>query len=481
MTQYREILRLFSLGISKTKIAESVGCSRNTVRSILNQSEELGLKWPLSPEITDSQLRDKFSGKSGPKQGRKYPDFEYIRKELLRDGVNLKLLWSEYCGECRQSNEIPLMYSQFCEIYRRYEQSKRSTMHIPRKPGELVEVDWAGKTAKIFDAETGEKINAYVFVAALPYSQYAYVEAFLNMGQESWINAHINMYKYFGGATKIIVPDNLKTGIIKPDLYDPQINKSYRELSEHYRTAIIPARIKSPKDKPSVESTVGTISTWIIAAIRNEKFFSLAQLNSVIREKLERFNSRPFQKREGSRQSVFLAEEKDLLLELPSTPYEISTWKQAIVQSNYHIQVDKMYYSVPHSYIRHKVDVRITIHTIEVFHKNNRICSHKKHTGIRGQYSTHEEHMPEAHKRYLNWDSNKIMEKAGNIGPSTLITVKSILNSYKVEQQAYRSCMGLLKLAEKYSEKRLESACEKALSYTPHTSLKSVKGILCVW
>ena len=215
------------------------------------------------------------------------------------------------------------------------------------------------------------------------------------------------MFQFFGGVSRILVPDNLKTGVIKTDWHNPEINKIYREMSEHYNTAIIPARVRKPKDKASVESTVGNISTWIIAALRNEKFFTLTELNKSIRSKLINFNSKPFQKKEGSRLSIFLGEEKSMLLPLPATPFELATWKQATVQFNYHIQVEKMHYSVPHEYIKYVVDVRITKNVIEVFYNNHRLCSHPRLYGHIGQYSTMEEHMPEDHQKYLKWNSSR--------------------------------------------------------------------------
>ncbi|MCD4712770.1 MAG: IS21 family transposase [Clostridiales bacterium] len=478
MTQFREILRLNSLGINNTDISKSLKCSRTTVRSVLKRASELDIKWPLPSDVTDTDLYKKFFQKSAAEKFKREPDVEHIYKELLKDGVSLKLLWNEYCEDCRVRNELPLMYSQFCEIYRKHAEVKRATMHILRKPGELIEVDWAGSTAKLVDRDTGEITSVYVFVAVLPFSQYAYVEAFPNMKQESWIAAHINMYNYVGGVSKILVPDNLKTGVIKADWRDPQLNRTYREMSEHYNTAIIPARVKKPKDKASVESTVGNISTWIIATLRNEKFFTLSELNKSIREKLNNFNSRPFQKREGSRISIFLGEEKSMLLPLPATPFELATWKQATVQINYHIQVEKMHYSVPHEYIKYVVDVRITKNVIEVFYNNHRLCSHPRLYGRPGQYSTMEEHMPEDHRKYLKWNSERFIAWAEKVGPSTTITIKSILNSYRIEEQGYKSCMGLLKLADKHSVGRLEAACSRALYYTPHPSYKSVKSIL---
>lgn len=478
MTNYREILRLYNQGISQRKIALSCQCSRNTVAKVIARAKELSIQWPLSLEQTDAELEKLFFPKEPAESYRRYPDVEYIHKELMRSGVTLKLLWHEYCEECRQNNEIPLMYSQFCYHYQRYSQKKRASMHIPRKPGEQLEVDWAGQTAALVDRDTGEIITAYVFVGVLSYSQYAYVEAFLSMKMESWITAHVNMYRFFGGSTRILIPDNLKTGVEKADWYSPVINKTYHEMAEHYGTAVIPARVRKPKDKPSAEGAVGVISTWIIAALRNQKFFTLAELNQEIKLKLDEYNRRPFQKKDGSRLSIFLEEEKPLLISLPAAPFELAEWKQATVQFNYHIDVDKMHYSVPYEYIKQKVDVRLTRNMVEVFYHNNRVCCHKRLYGRAGQYTTIEGHMPEEHQQYIQWNSQRFIQWAEKIGPNTVVTVKSILNSHKVEQQGYKACMGLLKLADKYSTERLEAACKRALSYTPRPSLKGVKNIL---
>jgi len=351
-------------------------------------------------------------------------------------------------------------------------------MHVIRKPGEQLEVDWAGQTASIIDRDTGEVIDAYVFVGVLASSGYAYVEAFLSQNLECWITAHVNMYRFFGGVTRILIPDNLKTGVDKASWYTPVINKTYHELAEHYGTAVIPARIRKPKDKANVEGTVGVITTWIIASLRNQKFFTLFDLNITMKERLQTFNQRPFQKKDGSRLSVFLEEEKPMLQPLPAAPYEIATWKMATVQYNYHIFADKMYYSVPYEYIKHKVDVRMTHLVIEVFYHNLRICSHPRLRGRAGQYSTVIEHMPEDHKKYSQWNAKRFISWAKSVGPKTHIAIKAILSSYKVEQQGYRSCMAILKLADKYSVSRLEAACLKVLSFTSNPSYKSIKTIL---
>ena len=479
MTKYRDILRLHSSGISQRGIAETCQCSRNTVAKVLARAGEVKLPWPLPSDMTDSDLATLlFPKKSVPSSNHQLPDLEYVHKEMLKAGITLRLLWVEYCTTCRLAGNQPLMYSQFCYHYQKYAETKRATMHIPRKPGEQIEVDWAGKTAVIVSNETGETIPVYVFVGVLSHSLYAYVEGFLAQDQECWIAAHVNMFRYFGGVTRILVPDNLKTGVEKSDWYSPTINKTYHEMAEHYDTAVVPARVRKPKDKPAVEGTVGNVSTWIIAALRHRKFFSLAELNQAIWALLTEFNSKPFQKKEGSRLSLFLEQEKSFLLPLPKTSFELATWKIATVQLNYHVTVDKMNYSVPSEYIKRKVDVRITRQVIEVFYHHQRICSHPRLYGHPGQYSTTLEHMPPDHQAYVQWNGERFIQWAGRIGHHTEITVKAILAAHKIEQQAFKSCLGLIKLADKYSVSRLEAACEKALFYTPSPSYKSVKTIL---
>ena len=336
MTKYREIIRLTGLGFSQRNIMASCGVSQKTVVKVQKRARELNISWPLDESMTDTELqRLMFSKESKVSANKRMPDYDYIRKELLRNGVSQKLLWTEYMEDCRANGEEPLMYSQFCYHLQQDEQKRRATMHINRKPGEQVEVDWAGDPTTIIDPDTGEILKAYIFVGVMTYSQYAYVEAFLDMKQKSWITAHVHMYEFFGGVARILVPDNCKTAVVHNGGWkDQQINETYREMAEHYGTAIIPARIRTPKDKPNAEGTVGNISIWITAALRNEQFFSLAELNRAIREKLEQFNQKLFQKKEGSRLSLFLEDEKPLLAPLPASRFELSDWKTATVQFN---------------------------------------------------------------------------------------------------------------------------------------------------
>jgi transposase len=478
MTSYHEILRLSAQGISQRGIARSCDCSRNTVSRVLTQAQKQNLEWNKILNLSDGELYNLLFPVNIQAGSRKVPDCEYIHREMAKSGVTLSLLWNEYCEQCRNHNEIPLKYAQYCNYYRRFAFTTKATMHIIRKPGEQTEVDWAGQTAGIIDRDTGEIIPANIFVAVLSYSQYAFVEAFLRQDLECWIAAHNNAFQFFGGVTRILTPDNLKTGVTQSSWYTPVINKTYHEMAEHYGMAVIPARIRKPKDKPNAEGTVGVISTWILAALRNQQFFTLTELNAAIRAKLETFNSNPFQKKAGSRLTSFHEEERLALQPLPVSPYELAFWKVAIVQFNYHITVEKMHYSVPYEYIKHQVDVRVTRQVVEVFYQNQRVCSHPRLHGREGQYSTVTEHMPNDHQQYVKWNGERFITWAEKVGPQTAIAVKAILASHKIEEQGYRSCMALLKLADRYSIPRVEAACARALSYTPNPSYKNITTIL---
>ena len=479
MVKYHEILRLCNAGISQRSIASSCQCSRNTVAKVIKRAEELQFNWLQNQHKTDSEIEQcLFPENDDHHSQRKYPNFTYLHKELTRQGVSLKLLWQEYCEECRLNQEIPLMYSQFCYLYRQYAQQHRISMHISRKPGEQIEVDWAGKTGLLSDRDNGKALPVYFFVGVLSYSQYTYAEAFLSRDLENWIEAHNHMYQYFGGVSRIVVPDNLRTAVSKAERPEPIIQRSYQELAEHYHTAVIPARIRKPKDKSNAEGAVAILSTWIIASMRDQTFFHLAEMNRFVQEKLHILNNQPFQKKPGSRFSVFTEEEKSMLLPLPPTPYELATWKEATVQLNYHISVDNHFYSVPFEYIRHKVQVRITRHLLEIYYQDFRIASHSRLFGSWGQYSTVTAHMPKEHQEYLSWNADRFLQWAETIGPMTHQVVQAIMSSHTVEQQGYRSCLALLKLSERYTPERLEMACMKALSYTPRPSFKNVKTLL---
>ena len=383
MTNYREILRLHSLGFNHSQIVESTAISRPTVITVTQRAAAQGLDWQTAESLTDKELSARLYPQNSGKPSFKMPDYDYVHREMSKPGVTQQLLWFEYCDQCRATGEMPYQLTQFKTYYREYIAKTKATMHITRKPGELLEVDWAGQTAGIVDSDTGEIIDAHIFVAALPYSGYSYVEAFLGQKQEEWICGHVNTYSFFGGVTRILVPDNLKTGVNKRTKDEIVLNRSYQEMAEHYGTAVIPARVKAPRDKSTVEGTVGIVSTYILAAIRNQRFFSLRELNEAIRKRLYTFNHKPFQKKEGSRATLF-SEERGHFLPLPSMAFEMATWKIATVSYNYHIAVDEQYYSVPFEYIKRKVDIRVTRNMVEVFFEGSRICSHVRLHGRRG-------------------------------------------------------------------------------------------------
>ena len=407
MTNHKEILRLKNLGLSNAEIAAACCCGRNTVTRTLKRASETGLNWTRVKSMSLEEVYSKLFPGSEDRVQYRMPDYEQVHREMQKSGVTLSLLWAEYCDQCRAAGELPYQSTQFNKYYADFVSKTKATMHLEHKPGETMQVDWAGQTTGITDTDTGELIPAYLFVAVLPCSGYAYVEAFPDEKQEAWISAHVHAYRFFGGVTRILTPDNLKTGVIRNTRDDTVINKTYRELSEHYGTAIIPARPRTPKDKAFVEGSVGVVSTWIIAALRNQQFFSLTELNEAVSEKLYAFNHKPFQKREGSRAAAF-EEEKPFLLPLPAAPFELALWKVATVQYNYHVSVDKQNYSVPYEYIKQKVDVRMTAHTVEVFFEGNRIASHPRLYGRPNQYSTLETHMPPDHQKLnipASWSS----------------------------------------------------------------------------
>ena len=474
----KQILKLRFENKSQRQIALSLKISRNTVSKVFKAADQAQLYWDKAQDLDDKSIHEILFPDSKFIPDMKKPDFDYVHKELLKPGVTLSGLWEEYVQECKDAHQPFYHRSYFFSMYQSYVKQNNLTMHINHKPGDKIMVDWDGKTLSVFDRLTGEEYKVYLFVATLPFSMYSYVQPCMMMKQEDWIQAHINMYNYFGGVSRILVPDNLKTGVTSHKKYDdPVLNKAYQEMADHYGTTIIPARVRKPKDKAAVEGSVGNITNHIISRLRNRKFFDIATLNNAVQKELNRFNENPFQKREGSRKSVFLEEEVDYLLPLPAVPFEISEWKTATVQLNYHIQVDKMNYSVPYEYVGKRVEVRMTKNIIEVFYKGTRISSHRRLYGRKNQYSTMEDHMPKNHKLY-QWNAQRFQKWAVTIGPSTYEVITKHINRYKVEEQSYKGCLSLLKLSDRYTAERLERACQLALEHISIPSYKNIRLIL---
>lgn len=479
MIHYRKILELYDEGISLRGIAASTGNSRPKVTEVIALAEKKGLVCPLEEEMTDKWIEEfLFPEKTLEASGRQPLNFDYIHDELARPNVTLSLLHHEYEVECRANRKIPYSYRSFLRHYSKYAEKYKATLRIRRKPGEIVEVDWAGSTAFIIDRDTGEKIKAYVFVATLPCSQLSYAEATLSMDLHSWITAHNHAYEYFGGTTQIIVPDNLKTSVTKHTTRELILNPTYREMADYYSTVVMPARVRTPKDKASVEGSVGVISTWIIAALRNTHCFSIDELNKEVWAKLAEFNQRPFTRKKGCRLSAFEEEEKFALSPLPSMPYKMSEWKTAKVRPDYHISVESMFYSVPYEYINRQVEVKLSDDLVEIFFNHMRVASHKRLYGKFGQLSTIRDHMPDNHKLFVDQTPEAAIEWAESIGSSTLNVIQYILDASQTEKQALQSIFSLKKSERRYTKYEIERACKMIISMTQRPTVKSIQTIL---
>jgi len=368
------------------------------------------------------------------------------------------------------------MSSQFCALYREWSKHLNPSMRLSHKGGEKVFVDYAGQTVPIVDPDSGEVLQAQVFIGVLGASNYTYAEAHASQELPNWIGAHVRMFAFFGGAPEIVVPDNLKAGVKHPSRYEPDLNPTYQDLAQHYGTAIIPARVRKPKDKAKAEVGVQVVERWILARLRNRTFFSLADLNQAIRELLDELNSRLMEHIERSRRQLFEELDQPALKPLPEQPYEFAIWKKARVNIDYHVEFEKHYYSVPYTLIHKEVYVRATQSTIEIFHNNGRVASHRR-VKSPGRHTTVSEHMPPAHQKYLEWSPERLTHWAQKIGPHTAQLVQVLLNSRQHPEQAYRSCLGLLRLGDRYGEERLEAACCRALP-AGICSYKGVKNIL---
>ncbi len=484
MVDYKQILRLRAEGVSQRGIADVLGCSRNTVAAVVAAANAAELGFEQVADLAADEVRHLLLPE--PVQAvsdRIAPDFEHVHRELGRPSVTLLLLWNEYVAHCREVDGVPYRYSFFNEQYRRWVTTTGASMRVPRSPGESIEVDWAGDPMSFADPVTGAPVDAWLFVAALSFSAYAYVEAFTDMTLPSWIDAHVHAFAAFGGTARLLVPDNLRTGVSKADRYEPVLNPAYARLAEHYGTAIVPARVKRPRDKPVVEGSVRFVANQVAAVLRDRRFVGLAELNEAIFDEVAEINAKPFQKREDSRQIVFVRDEKPLLTPLPPVPFELADLRKAKAGPNYHIQVDKNFYSVPSTLIGRSLDVRLTSHTIEVFDGGERVACHARLRGVRGRYQTVAEHMPAGHRhRLADWSPQRFEQWAATVGPNTVAAIQAILASRKIVEQSYRSCLGVMSLARKPGGMiRLETTCGRALEATPSPSYTLIKKLWAGW
>lgn len=479
MTDYRKILRLRSIGCSQREMEREKVASRETSKAVYEAADRLNIHWPLDEDITNADLEqlffpDKYKTVSSYVE----PDYQYIHRELAKPGVTLTLLWEEYCQKCYAAGKTPYMSTQFGDKYRKWARVTKATMRIQHKPGDAIQVDWAGDTIPIYDSVNGEQSQAYLFVAVLPCSYYAYAEACDDMQTENWLNCHVHAFHYFGGVARLLIPDNCKTATTSNTRYDTVMNRSYQELAEHYGTAIVPTRVRKPKDKSAAEGSVSFAETWIIASLRNEKFFSLTEVKEAVAEKLEELNDRKFRNREGTRRSAYLEEEKEHMLPLPAAPFEAAVWSVAKVPNDYLVTDGRNKYSVPYNLIGEKVDVRVTRNTVEVYFHGSLVASHRRLQTQQREPLVKREHMPEAHQKYLTYNADDFKVWAMSVGPMTEQVAAYFLESGHAPEQGYKACASLTKLGERYGKKRLEAACAKILAFGTTPSIRNLSSLL---
>lgn len=479
MRKIREILRLkFEFKYSNQKIANSLEISSSTVHECLHRAGLSNIGWPLPDDLDDGVLEQKLyllPRNTIPIELRGELDLPKIHEELKRKSMTLMLLWNEY----RERYPDGLGYSQFCNIYLAWKKQLDVWMRQDYKAGEKMFVDYAGDTVPISDGQ-GNVHQAQIFVAVLGASNYTFAEATMTQTLPDWINSHCRALKFFGGVPELSVPDNLKNCTILANRYEPDINPTYHDLAKHYGFAIMPARIRKPKDKSLAEKGVQHIQYQILARLRNQVFFSLAELNEAIAILLEKINSQPFQKLPGSRLSQFENIDKPALKPLPNIPYKFAEWKKATPGCDYHVEVDKRFYSVPYALIKKELDVRFTDQTVEVFYRLKRVAAHMRNYGSR-KHITLTEHMPTAHQKYVEWTPERIINWAGKIGISTAQLIEKVIATKEHPQIAFRSCLGILRLGKSYTNVRLDSACDRALkigAYSYHSIVSILKNNL---
>jgi transposase len=478
MRKVRDILRLaVGQGLSTRQVGRSLNVPFTTVADHLRRATEAGLGWPLPEGISDAELEAALFPKVpvAPPAERPVPDWNRVHTELRRKGVTLMLLWLEY----KEANpDAGYSYSQFAHHYRTFKGTVDLVMRQDHRAGEKLFIDFPGQTLPIYDRATNAvAFEAELFVAALGASSYVYAEAIASQSLPAWTTAHVHCFETLGGVTEILVPDNLASGVKKPHRYEPEINATYQEMADHYGAVVIPARVRKPRDKAKAEMSVLLAERWILARLRNRRFYSLAEANAVIAELVAWLNDRPFRKFPGTRRELFESLDRPALRPLPASAYQYGAWRFGLkVNIDYHIESDRHYYSVPYQLVGQRVDVRTSATTVEIFFSGKRVASHLR-SREPGRHTTDPAHMPDSHRRHAEWTPSRIIEWAGKTGPFTAQLVSEIMEARRHPEQGYRSCLGIIRLADRYGAERLEAAAARALRARA-LSYKSVESIL---
>jgi transposase len=477
MRDVREILRLTDAGVSQREIARRMGVVPSTVRETLRRFAVAGLTWPLEAEVTDADLEARLYANNGTKRGHRRlaePDWARVHRELKRKHVTLSILWDEYIAQEPEGYR----YSRFCELYRGWSGKLSVTMRQSHAGGEKLFVDYAGDTVPVVvDRLTGETRPAWIFVAVLGASSFTYAEATWTQGLGDWIGAHTGAFAAIGGVPHLLVPDNTKTAVIKACLYEPTVNRTYTEMAAHYDTAVLPARPRKPRDKGKVEAAVLIMERWLLGRLRHQRFYSLVELNTAIRDLLVKVNDeRPLRRLGVTRRQLLEALDRPQLKPLPVEPYVFAEWRIRRVGIDYHVDVERHYYSVPHRFAKEQVEVRLTARSVEIFAKGERIAVHMRGSG-NGKHTTTPEHMPASHRRYAGWTVERIRRDTAAIGPATAALCALILEERSHPEQGFRACLGIVRLVKAFGQDRVEAACARALEIGART-YGSVRSIL---
>ena len=475
MRKIREVLRLrWEQGLSHRQIVASCKLGQGTVGEYLRRASAAGLTWPLPEGLTDDALeRQLFPPPvTTPTGERPLPDWALVHRELRGKGVTLLLLWEEY----QASDPRGFRYSRFCELYQAWCQTAEPRMHQTHRAGEKLFVDYAGVTASVTDRTSGAVRQVQVFVATLGASSYTYAEATEGQTLPEWLASHVRAFAFFGGVPELVVPDNLKAGVSSACYYEPGLTLAYQELAQHYGLAILPARVRKPRDKSKVENGVQQVERRVLAPLRHCTFFSRAELNAALWERLTLHNDRPRQGLPASRRELFDTLDQPALRSLPAQPYELAEWRKARVHLDYHLQVDTHYYSVPYRLLGAAVETRLTATTLEVFHQGQRVASHPR-SARQYAYTTVSEHMPTSHRAYAERDAERLFSRAREYGADTEACCRAIVADRPHPEQGYRACLGILRLGQSHGAERLELACRRAL-LTGALSYRRLQAIL---
>ena len=477
MRRIREVLRLrFGLGLKQSQIARSCSIGQATVHRYLERAAAAGLSWPLPEDLDNRRLEQLLSPvPAGRPSGtvRPLPDFAEIRRQLqTHPHLTLQLVWEEY----RETQPDGYSYSRWCDLYDRWSRNQDVVLRQEHHAGEKMFVDWAGDTIPIHDPRIGEITPASLFVAVLGASPYTFARATLSQDLGNWVQCHVAAFEYFQGTPRLVVPDNPRTAVDRACRYEPDLNRTYHEMALHYGVAVMPARPRKPRDKAKVENAVLLAERWIVAALRHQRFTSLAAANEAIAELLERLNQRPFRKREGSRTRLFEELDRPALQPLPVERYVLAYWKTVRANIDYHVEVDRHYYSVPYQLAGQKLEARSTALTVEIFHGGKRVASHARSSAAY-RHTTLSAHMPKSHQAHLEWTPSRLIHWAEGVGPATAELVRTILERKPHPEMGYRACLGVLSLEKLYTKPRLEAASQRAVQLQTF-SYQSVKSIL---